>query len=100
MRRDSDVTGIEGVAIQLQKLSESGRYEPVAATQTDVGGHYEFGHELGLVPGTYRLIEIQPEGYLDLGAMAGQVGDAEVGTVSNDANPGRQHYFRYLDPFR
>lgn len=84
--RDSDGTGIEGVAIELQKLSESGQYEPVAATQTDVGGHYEFGHELGLAPGTYRLIEVQPEGYLDLGATAGQVGDSEVGTVSNDAN--------------
>ena len=75
--------GIAGVTINLQALNEAtGQYETVASTVTDANGDYEFGLDLGLPPGTYQVVQIQPDGFLDTGAIAG----SEGGTVLNDAN--------------
>ena len=75
--------GIAGVTINLQALNETtGQYETVASTVTDANGDYEFGLDLGLPPGTYQVVQIQPDGFLDTGAIAG----SEGGTVLNDAN--------------
>ena len=49
-------------------------------TTTDANGNYEFGEELGLLPGEYRLVQTQPDGYLDVGAREG----SEGGSVSGD----------------
>ena len=76
--------GIGGVSIDLQKSSAAGVYETVASTVTDAQGDYEFGYELELSPGNYRLVESQPEGYIDVAAMPGQVGTANVGTVQKN----------------
>ncbi|MCH2182476.1 MAG: hypothetical protein MK108_10765 [Mariniblastus sp.] len=82
----SDEIGIEGVLIELQQWTEQDRYETVAVTVTDEVGHYEFGYDLGLAPGTYRLVELQPEDYLDVGAAVGQVDGTQVGTLLPDGN--------------
>jgi len=80
---DGTEDGISGVNIDLQVLNEAtGQYETVASTVTDANGDYEFGLDLGLKPGTYQLVQTQPDGYLDTGAVAG----SEGGDVSNDAS--------------
>ena len=81
--QDPNESGISSVSIELQRLNEDGVYETVATTETDSNGDYEFGRELGLPPGEYRLIETQPDGFLDVGAEAGTVEGAEVGTVES-----------------
>ncbi len=80
---DGDEDGLANVMIDLQLLNQdTGQYETVASTMTDASGNYEFGKDLGLKPGTYQLVQKQPDGYLDVGAHAG----SEGGEVSNDAN--------------
>jgi protocatechuate 3,4-dioxygenase beta subunit/Leucine-rich repeat (LRR) protein len=78
---DDSEDGIANVGIELQLLNpNTNAYETVATTTTDANGDYEFGKELGLKPGEYRLVQTQPDGYLDVGATAG----SEGGDVSND----------------
>ena len=80
--KDSSEDGIQGVTITLQRFNDqSGIYENVATTTTDANGHYEFGEDLGLMPGKFRLIESQPDGYLDVGASAGTVEGVGDGIV-------------------
>jgi protocatechuate 3,4-dioxygenase beta subunit len=78
---DGDEDGIANVDIELQRLNESTNvFETVATTSTDANGDYEFGEELGLKPGEYRLVQTQPDGYLNVEAEEG----SEGGNVSND----------------
>jgi protocatechuate 3,4-dioxygenase beta subunit len=84
---DADESGIANVEIQLQQLNaSSGQYETVATTLTDASGRYEFGEELGLLPGDYQLVEVQPAGYLDVGASAGTVEGTATGDVLDGAS--------------
>jgi len=70
--------GIPGVHVALLELID-GEYVATGMTDvTDSAGHYEF---TGLLPGTYRVVETQPEGYLSVGATAGTVGETTRGTV-------------------
>lgn len=84
--RDGGEQGIAGVQLTLQRLNTtSGNYETVANTTTNANGQYQFGLNLNLQPGTYRVIETQPSGYLDVGAEAGKVAGVSSGTVQDDA---------------
>lgn len=84
---DGDEDGIAGVNIDLQLLNEAtGQYETVASTVTDASGDYEFGLDLGLKPGTYQLVQTQPDGYLDTGAVAGTEGGTVLDDASGEAN--------------
>ncbi len=61
IRGGSSETPIANVTIQLFGTDDRGN--PVTrSTQTDSKGFYEF---LNLRPGTYRIVETQPTGYLD-----------------------------------
>lgn len=85
--RDSSEHGIGNVTINLQRLNpQTGNYETVATTKTDQNGRYVFGENLGLPPGSYRLVQVQPEGYLDVAAVAGSVAGVNRGDVLPDAN--------------
>ena len=82
--RDASEHGIEGVTLTLQAFNNAtNKYETVATTTTDADGYYEFGTELGLMPGKYRLLETQPAGYLSVGAVPGTVEGNPSGTVVN-----------------
>lgn len=84
---DGSEDGIGGVEIQLQRLNEdTGTYETVATTVTDENGNYKFGEELDLKPGQFQLVEIQPEGFLDVGATAGSEGGSVGYNVIADIN--------------
>ena len=78
-------TGIPGVQITLQRFhGPGGQYQTVATTVTDANGDYEFGKDLGLLPGKFRIVEAQPAGYLDAGASTGTVAGQGSGVVAGD----------------
>ena len=84
--QDSDENGIANVQINLQRLNDAtGQYESVASTTTDANGNYEFGTDLNLPPGTYQLVQIQPDGFLDVGAAVGTVDGEESGAIFDNA---------------
>lgn len=80
-KTDAGEPGLPGVTVQLWR-EEAGGYTFVAQTVTDAAGNYRFDD---LTPGTYRLVELQPSGYLSVGARAGTVdGDARGSVVDPD----------------
>ena len=86
-QQDANESGIEGVTVELQQLNEdTGVFETVATTTTDANGDYEFGEELGLTPGEFQLVEIQPDGFLSVGSTPGSSGGTEQPNVIGDIN--------------
>lgn len=84
--QDGSDAGIADVQINLQRLNvDTGQYESVATTTTDANGDYEFGLDLNLPPGTYQLVQVQPDGYLDVGALPGTVEGTESGSTFDDS---------------
>ena len=84
---DGTEEGISNVNIDLQLFNEeTGQFETVASTVTDANGDYEFGLDLGLKPGTYQLVQTQPDGFLDTGAVAGSEGGSVRDNGSGDDN--------------
>ncbi|MBN1590188.1 MAG: hypothetical protein JW888_11790, partial [Pirellulales bacterium] len=80
VHQDTNEPGLGGVGLTLHELVD-GQYVPTGtATTTDVSGYYEFN---GLLPGTYRIVETQPAGYLSVGAAAGTVDGVARGDVFN-----------------
>lgn len=78
--RDSGESPIAGVTVQL--LDASGNYTGTS-TITDANGYYSFS---GLRPGTYGVKELQPAGYFNGSASAGDQGgvvDSATDTISN-----------------
>ncbi|MDP1562777.1 MAG: SdrD B-like domain-containing protein [Pirellulaceae bacterium] len=84
--QDGTEMGIAGVKLTLERLNSNGQYEQVANTTTDSQGDYKFGVDLGLKPGTYRVIETQPDGYLSVGAMPGTVAGNKTGSIHTIAD--------------
>lgn len=70
------------VTLQLwQKAEDTGEYVFTGRTATtDSNGFYRFDN---LLPGTYRVVEQQPDGYLSVGAAAGMVNGTQRGTVQS-----------------
>ncbi|MBL8852370.1 MAG: hypothetical protein JNK57_00235 [Planctomycetaceae bacterium] len=79
--QDGTETGLANVKLTLERLNANGQYEQVATTTTDAQGDYKFGVDLGLKPGTYRVVETQPDGYLSVGAMPGTVSGNRTGSI-------------------
>ena len=66
--------------LTLYELNDTGGYDATGmTTTTDANGYYQF---TGLLPGTYRVVETQPEGYLSVGDTAGTVNGATRGVVT------------------
>ena len=75
--------GIGNVTLTLYELVGTQYQSTGRTTQTDTQagslGDYSFD---GLLPGTYRVVETQPGGYLDVGAVAGTVEGLTRGTTN------------------
>jgi hypothetical protein len=74
--QDFDEVGMEGVELDLTGVDVNGNTISLV-TYTDANGHYSF---TGLLAGTYRLFEVQPEHYLDGGDSVGSVNGESRGT--------------------
>ncbi len=77
---DSGEAGLEGVEIALWKRNDTGDYEDTGhRATTNSLGIYRFAKSLGLMPGTYRLVEQQPERLFSVGAKAGTTEGSATG---------------------
>ncbi|NLF09787.1 MAG: hypothetical protein GX594_17680, partial [Pirellulaceae bacterium] len=77
-QRQTGEPGIAGVHLTLYVLDGETYISTGMTATTDAAGNYEF---TGLLPGTYRVVETQPSGYLSVGATAGTVAGATRGVV-------------------
>ena len=77
LRQDVDDSelGIPNVTLTLFQQNETGQYTATGhSTTTNQDGEYLFGEDLGLRPGTYRVVETQPADYaISVGAVPGDV---------------------------
>ncbi|MEN6459310.1 MAG: SdrD B-like domain-containing protein [Thermoguttaceae bacterium] len=78
--QDADDLGIGGVELTLYELGDDGSYVSTGnTTTTDDDGNYTFE---GLTPGTYRVVETQPDEYLSVGDTPGTVDGETRGVVT------------------
>lgn len=71
--------GLAGVVLSLWQKVEGQWVFTGHTTTTDAEGHYAFGPERRLPPGVYEVRQTQPEGYLSVGAIRGQVEGVPAG---------------------
>ncbi|MGQ9564540.1 MAG: SdrD B-like domain-containing protein [Thermogutta sp.] len=69
---------LAGITLELWRLEGETYIFTGRTTNTDTYGSYRFDN---LLPGTYRLVEHQPDGYLSVGAKAGSVASQVRGAV-------------------
>ena len=77
--RDAGEAGIAGVTLTLYELDGSVYVATGMTATTDANGNYSFKD---LEPGTYRVVETQPTGYLSVGDTPGMVGGVTRGTAA------------------
>ncbi|GEM_PF-2182310 len=73
--QDAGEPGIDGVTLNLRKLSDN---SIITTTTTSGGGLYSFG---GVCPGSYKVEVITPNGYVPT------IVNAPGSTTANDSNP-------------
>jgi len=79
--RENGETPLGGVTLELFALGGNGQYATTGLTTTTAAdGSYTF-HVPG--PGTYRVVESQPAGYLSVGAKVGTVNNVVRGSVTS-----------------
>lgn len=72
--RQANEQPLANVELSLWKLDSNGSYQDTGQrATTDSNGRYEFPKSLGLLPGTYRLVQVQPQDYLSVAAIPGEV---------------------------
>lgn len=82
LTQDAIDSGIANVVLSLWKKDANGNFVSTGfTTTTDAQGNYRFGEELNLMPGTYQVREVQPEGYFTVGAIPGTVAGVGTGSV-------------------
>ncbi|MBN1396226.1 MAG: hypothetical protein JW959_14480 [Pirellulales bacterium] len=80
-KQQSGEPGIEGATLTLLEWDGEGYVDAGLTSATDADGNYFFE---GLSPGTYRVVETQPSGYLSVGSTAGTVNGSTRGVVVNE----------------
>ena len=73
--------GIVGVELSLFVEQDGEFVFTGERTITNLAGDYEFGADLGLLPGTYEIRETQPDGYFSVGSLPGTVEGELVGAA-------------------
>ena len=85
LKQDSGEQGLQGVTLELFRKEGNQYITTGQRTTTDAQGHYRFGLELSLKPGTYQVRETQPNGYFSVGAIPGLLdGRDPVGQTVSD----------------
>ena len=80
---DAGEQGIAGVQLSLYRFNEdTGQWEDTGLrSTTNANGHFSFTSN---VPGKYRVVETQPDGYFSTGSTAGTGGSVESVDVITD----------------
>lgn len=90
VRQDAGEEGIKDVTLTLQIWNATtGQWENIPSggkgtttTKTDANGDYEFGYNLDLKPGRYRIIETQPTAFeISTGASPGSINGVRTGAT-------------------
>ncbi|TWU60273.1 Serine-aspartate repeat-containing protein D precursor [Rubripirellula tenax] len=75
---------LPGVEVALWMKHATGVYvDSGLRATTDASGKYMFPKSLGLKPGTYRVVETQPDGLYSVAAIPGRVAGASIGTAES-----------------
>ena len=84
-RIDPGEAFLRGVRVALFQRDEgSGHYEDTGHRDvTDSDGVYQFSKSLGLMPGTYRVVQTQPDGLFSVAAMPGRVAGRPTGSAES-----------------
>ena len=81
--RESGEQLLEGVELSLWTKDASGRFVDTGhRSTTNSQGRYTFGRSLGLAPGTYQVVETQPDGFFSVAALPGTVAGNSSGAAS------------------
>ncbi len=82
---DAEEAFLADVQLELHRFDEAtGDYDDTGhRAVTDADGVYQFPKSLGLMPGTYRVVQRQPEGLFSVAAMPGQVDGAQTGLAES-----------------
>jgi len=72
---------MQGVVVRLLAADGQGNWTQLSSVSTGSDGSYSFDN---LTPGTYRMQEVQPAGYLDGKETLGTIGGAVRGAVAQD----------------
>jgi protocatechuate 3,4-dioxygenase beta subunit len=87
LTQDPIDNGLADVTLALWQKQGDTYVDTGHRATTDADGHYAFGRDLNLMPGTYQVRETQPVGYLNVGAVPGTVDGNPTGeTVVGDPN--------------
>ncbi|WP_161604415.1 SdrD B-like domain-containing protein [Roseiconus nitratireducens] len=82
--RQSGEAGLSGVELALFAKNSNGQYVDTGhRTQTDGNGTYQFPKSLGLMPGEYRVVQTQPDGYYSVAAVPGSVAGQPTGLATS-----------------
>ncbi len=86
LTQDNGESGIQGVTLELYRLNGSTYVSTGIRVTTDSQGHYRFGPDLKIPPGTFQIRETQPSNFFSVGAIPGVLdGQSTLGkTVAGD----------------
>ncbi|MCS7306144.1 MAG: carboxypeptidase regulatory-like domain-containing protein, partial [Thermoguttaceae bacterium] len=82
---DAGEPGLAGVELALWRKQGDTYVDTGLRATTDASGYYRFEatSDVTLEPGTYRIVQMQPEGYLSVGAQPGHVGGETRGLAES-----------------
>jgi len=78
--QQGDEPGLAGVSLTLLKWNGTSYQSIGKTTVTNALGEYKFD---GLLPGTYRVVETQPSGYMSVGSKPGVINGSMVGVPTS-----------------
>ncbi|MBN2579059.1 MAG: carboxypeptidase regulatory-like domain-containing protein [Pirellulales bacterium] len=81
LHRDAADPLLKGVSLTLLKLEGENYVSTEKTAVTNAEGYYEFKD---LLPGSYRVVETQPDGYFSVSASPGTVGGQSRGTAKTE----------------
>ena len=81
LKQDAGEPGIPQVELGLWQKQDGGYVFTGLTTKTAADGSYEFGTDLNLLPGTYQIREVQPDGLFSVGAIPGTVDGTPTGAL-------------------